>query len=405
METLIFLGLIGFIILGLSAKYIGQKKIGNKFIKSDRKQISKERIKTVVHNDNPDTGSITHSQDEGWILNPKSTFPLTVYGIDGEKVLKLKSILEEGYYENFKSISQKILPIILNPSFRCKEIDEYINEYKPKLLKKIEKIKDSSDEWEYATDEEREDLLEEIRDEALDIVDKQPYCDFLTLFEFEREDIISILEFLSKYEYENIKNYSKFSKNIEKIYVLDSNHKYIDIFNGLVKCDLAINEINIPLLDILKSLKLKQLNEIINGSLPKEFARKDKAIEFLIELPDMREQINKLLPSIHFYKLKELPTDFKLMDSSKIKDTIEYFSEIAELMLHTYIMGGFAASHHANSRGIKSSNFVGWQISPVNDGCTCAFCERASRKKYPKNQYPKVPLHIGCRCNVIPKFK
>jgi hypothetical protein len=168
---------------------------------------------------------------------------------------------------------------------------------------------------------------------------------------------------------------------------------------------LAINEINIPLLDILKNLKLIQLNGIINGSMSKGFARKDKAIEYLIELPDMREQINKYLPSIHFYKLKELPTDFNLMDSSKIKDTIDYFSEIAELMLHTYIMGGFAASHHANSRGIKSSNFVGWQISPVNDGCTCAFCERASRKKYPKNQYPKVPLHIGCRCNVIPKFK
>lgn len=405
MQILIILAIIFFIIIWASIKYSSQTKAIQKARKSGRKQLVEVRNATSVQNDNPDTGSVTPSQDEGWILNPKSTFTLTVYGIDREKALKLKSILEEGYYLNYKTISQKILSIILSPSFSCKEIDDYINEYKPKLLKEIEKIKNSSDEWQLASDEEREDLLEEIRDEALDIVDKQPYCDFLTLFEFERKDIIPVLKFIFKYGYKNIKNYFRFSKNIEKIYVLDSNHKDIDIFNELVKCDLAINEKNILVLDILTNLKLKQLNEIINESMRKGFTRKDKAIEFLIEFPNVREQVNNLLPSIHFYKLKELPTDFNLIDSSKINETLEYFSEIAELMLHTYIMGGFAVSHYANNRGMKSSNFIGWEISPVNDGCTCSFCERASKKKYPKNKYPKVPLHIGCRCSVLAKFK
>ncbi len=358
-----------------------------------------------MQNDNPDTGLVIPSQDGGWILNPRSTFPLTIYGIDIERALKLKNILEVGYYENYKSIKKKILSIIVTPSFSCKEIDDYINEYKPKLLDKIEKIKISSAEWQSASDGEREDLFDEIRDEALDIVDKQPYCDFLTLFEFEREDIIPILEFISKYTYENIKNYSKISKKLEKIYVLDSNHKDIGIFDELVKCDLAINEINIPVVEILNNLKLKQLNEIANGSMPKGVIRKDKAIEFFLQLPNVLERINKFLPSIHFYKPKELPKEFKLMDLSKINEIMEYYSEIAELIFHTYIMGGFAASHYASNRGMQSSNFVGWQISPVNDGRTCSFCEHASKKKYPKNKYPKVPLHIGCRCGVFAKFK
>jgi len=405
MQILLISAIIFFIIIWISIKYSSKTIATHKGRKSGRKQLVEVRNATSVQNDNPDTGSVSLSQDNGWILNPKSTFPLTVYGIDREKASNLKTILEEGYYSNYKTISQKILSIILSPSFSCKEIDDYINEYRPKLLKEIGKIKNSSDEWQSASDEEREDLLEEIRDEALVIVDKQPYCDFLTLFEFEREDIIPILEFIFKYGYENIKNYSKFSKNIEKIYVLHSNHKDIDIFNELVERDLAVNEKNIPILDILKNLKLKQLNEITNRSMQKRFTRKDKAIEYLMEFPNLREQFNNIFPSIHFYKLKELPADFKLIDSSKINGTLEYFSEIAELMLHTYIMGGFAVSHYANSRGMKSSNFIGWKISPVNDGCTCSFCERASKKKYPKNKYPKVPLHLGCRCSVLAKFK
>jgi len=63
-------------------------------------------------------------------------------------------------------------------------------------------------------------------------------------------------------------------------------------------------------------------------------------------------------------------------------------------------MGGYSARNFNMGRDIISY-INSWKISPVNDDSTCPYCKRMASKKYAKKEYPRVPLHIGCRCNVL----
>jgi len=50
--------------------------------------------KVVLNSDTdfnyPDTGAVSPTSDGGWILNPESTLPLTIYGINESVAEELK---------------------------------------------------------------------------------------------------------------------------------------------------------------------------------------------------------------------------------------------------------------------------------------------------------------------------
>lgn len=81
--------------------------------------------------DNLDTSSVTATHDGGWVLNPKSTFPLTVYGIDRVTAEELKKLLDS---------ESSILHIVTQTKLRCKEIDDYNKEFRPQYLDEIENL-------------------------------------------------------------------------------------------------------------------------------------------------------------------------------------------------------------------------------------------------------------------------
>ena len=72
----------------------------------------------------------------------------------------------------------------------------------------------------------------------------------------------------------------------------------------------------------------------------------------------------------------------------------------------TYIHTGYSTKHknrHLND--LTEGNFIkGWEISIIDDSRCCPYCRRAASKKYSKNRYPIMPLHIGCRYSVLPIF-
>lgn len=353
--------------------------------------------------ENPDTGSVTYAQSNGWTLNPKSTFPLTIYGIDKPVAEELKRILDSGYSLGTYTIARKLIPVLARSNLRCKEIDEYIEEFKPKYLSKIEQLKQLFPEWTSSSAKDKEDLMVGFRQQAIESLDVKPYCDLETLFECEPADLTIDDALTDQFGYENIQVYLRHAGNLDKVHVIPAGHYERGIFEKLVELGLATRGADISLQSILASLTLKQMNDLASDLNQIPFKRKTKAIEFLINLPDIQKRVGKIVAFRELFQLKPLPGRFSQIDLNKVSEAWGYASEITTLITHTYMMGGYAARNRSQYQS-SSSFATGWELTTASDNATCPYCVRAATKTYSKIEYPRTPLHIGCRCSVLPKL-
>ncbi len=343
-------------------------------------------------------GKVTPTEDGGWILNPKSTFPLTIYGVDRDVVEELKQRLDKEEYESWHAKVKSIMPILLRSNLRCKEIEDYIKEFKPRYIKKIEELKKSSPEWQEASEKDREDLLAEFRIKALESIEVRPHCNLTILFEYEPEDITIDDALLDRYGFDALDLYFRYVDNLDRVRVIPITHRERKKFEKLVEVGLARRGLDIPMEKILEMLKLKELNEIVSDLVEKPFTRKTKAIEFILGLPDVKERVGKVVAFRELFELQPLPSEFSHVDVEKVKRMWRYFREVAFLIAHTYLMGKLTA---ANIRQYGETQ--AWEICPAMDACP--YCQKMVKKVYYGKEPPKVPLHIGCRCTLLPKIE
>ncbi len=348
--------------------------------------------------DNSKKSSAMASPDEGWILNPMGTFPLTISGIDRSTAEEIKRLLDEGQSQHIYAQARTLVPLVARSNIHCKEIDEYISKFKPQYLGKLEELKRSSSEWTSASEKDREDLLIGFRQEAIQSVDIRPYCDLEALFECEPADISIDDDLIDRFGYDNLKVCLRYAGNLNKVRNITADHYERAVFEKLVELGLAIRGMDIPLPSILETLTLKQMNELVADLNQPLFKRKSKAIESLIALPDIKERVGRIVAFRELFKLKPLPSEFSHIDLSQISNAWRYANEIATLIAHTYAM-----SQNRYQNPDLDSFITGWELSPIGDGATCSYCTRAATKAYPKNKRLNAPLHIGCRCNVLPK--
>lgn len=228
MELLIFLVLILFIIFPIVKGII--KGLGYSEPKSHKNESLIPKIELSIstasssYSDVPDTGPLTCG-NKGWILNPRSPFVLTVYGIDHGTANELKNLLDKGYSLGTYDLARAILPIVCNSNFRCKEIEEYIMKFKPQYLHQIEKMKESSIEWKEATDNDREDLLCDFRQKAIESLEMRPYCDLEILFE-NRPANGFLNGLIEQFGFETLQLYLKYSDKIGKVNIISADHYY-----------------------------------------------------------------------------------------------------------------------------------------------------------------------------------
>lgn len=352
--------------------------------------------------DNPNTGAVIPSNDGGYILNPQSTFPLTIYGIDQHIAKEFKQILDSGYCEGSYKTVQNVMPIVARYNVRCKEVDDYKKTFKPLYLQSIEKQKESSSEWTTASDLDKEDLLAEFKDVAIASLDIQPDCDLGILFEADYIDMTVDDVLIDKYGYDTIRFY--LSRKI-RVHIITADHDDRKKFERLVEVGLAIRGENIHVESVLGSLTLKEMSTLVSDLSPPKFSRKAKAIEYLSKLPDLKERLHKTISFRSLFCLQSLSEEFSKIDLEKVSLSWQYAQELANLIIGTYYHAGYSTRDYNGRKEIGDSFITGWEISVVNDDRCCPYCKKASSKKYPKNQHPKVPLHIGCRCHVSPIFK
>jgi len=346
-----------------------------------------------------DTGDIKSSEDGGWIINPRSTFPLTFYGINEKEANELKMILEEGFTKGIYDILPKLIPSIASLNLKCKEIDEYVKKYKPLYLKKIEELKNASLEWPTLSDNDKEDLLFSFRKTAIDSLDVRPNCNLEYLFEYEPSDISFDDLLLERYGYDLMQFYISRADRLDKVYIIPAEHYYRKYFERLVEKKLAIRGADIPINLILNALTLKEINEIISDLNMKPFKRKNKAVEYLLTVPDIQERLKSKMAFRELFKLSPLPAEFNNINLEDISKAWKYATEVATLLIETYIRGGYAKRDFLERKKYLDT-IKSWGIMTTGEDA-CPYCKRLALKEFPKDVYPRVPLHIGCRCLVL----
>lgn len=337
---------------------------------------------------------------EYWLLNPWHAIPITIFNTDEKTIIKLKDALSNEH-KSVRDITQSIMPIVCRSNLRCKEIDDYVAKYKPIYLENIDQQKRSSKEWLEAGEKDKEDLLSSFRTKAIETLYLKPYCDLELIFEGEPSDVTIDDSVLDKYGYENMVVYLRFFDNLDKVRIIKNDNYLREPFERLVALGLAKRGAEISLEDILETFSLNDLNSFTKDTLAEPFKRKNKAIEHILSMPNIKEQLNNRIAYREFFQLKALPGDFSHIDLRKVSNAWKYSSEVSFLIAHTYCLSNMS---RVNTQ-YKDYDINGhWQISCTPDDFTCSFCKDRVKNTYPNKKPPFVPLHMGCRCVLLHQF-
>ncbi|MBN2060738.1 MAG: hypothetical protein JW882_10020 [Deltaproteobacteria bacterium] len=346
-----------------------------------------------------DVGPIIQTEDNHFIINPKSTFPLTFYNISLKQANELKKILEENIYQGSYKVINMLRPFISKTNLKCKEINEYINKYKPLYLRRIDELISVSSEWASASEKDKEDLLISFKKEALNTLHVRPACDLNILFESKREDVYLDDALLAKYDYEDIRFYINHLTMKKQIFLIQADHYDRPSFDRLVALKLAIQGNDIPVQDILNILKLKEMVEIAENLNPPKFSRKAAAIEFLSGVSDIRDRLGVKVSFRSLFKLKPLPYEFSKLNLKEIQNMWKWEQEVISLIVGTYSSGLFSAIDKEQRKNLKLFN-RNWEVTGLEDNMTCPYCKNLHGKVFSIDQCPSTPLHIGCRCYI-----
>jgi hypothetical protein len=350
----------------------------------------------------PEVGApVSGSKASSWIINPKGSFPLTIYPATQKIALEVKGLLDQSLHRGgIGAQAQLIEALVLQEGLRCKEVDDYVAVYKRQYLETLDTFKRMSPEWTRASEPDREDLTEEFRKKALEAlyVNPEAICDLQALFSDER-DAPSTRALISRFEFESVQFYAQHARHLDKVHVVPASHPSRASFEKLAKIGLAVRGEKVGVPNILSTLALKELQEFVGGH--PSFKRKAPAIEYILTLDNLVDRLSKKVALREFFQLRPLPLEFARISIESVLGTIRYTHEVCMLMSHTYVMGAYDLRERNND---AMSEFVtGWKIVASEESCPT--CLRAAAKVYPKEKRPLVPMHIGCRCCVSSELR
>lgn len=330
------------------------------------------------------------------VINPKSTFELTLYNANPQEIKKAVQILKD---DNIWNKEKELLPLFAAHNIKCKEIEEYISKYKPLYHRFIEQSKANSTEYKSASEMDRLEIENEFKEEAINNLYERAACELDVLFEGSEIPETIDDELIQEYGFETISKYIGFSYRKEKI-IRNRERKE---FEDLLKADLAVSGSDLPNEEVLFSQTLKTLNKIAEKE-EGYFKRKKKAVDYLKENPKLLVNIGKHVSTRSMFKVKPLPDKFKNVDLDSLSASWSYLKEYIRLLIDTYRN---SERYTEDIKGYKSSFYKSlieeFSINKREDFVPEFICQRARKecnKKYSKNRPPKLPFHVGCNCDL-----
>ena len=338
------------------------------------------------------------SKETEFVINPGSTFELTLLGADNSLGKQIQNILlDEKIYDDKKK--NQVVALFAEFNLKVKEVEAYKKKYGKIYFDKLEELKIASEEWKTAGELDKEDLLGDYREIAIKGIYEQPNCDLFSLFEKEPKDITVDDDLIKEYGFDNIQIYLRFADNLDKVRVIANDNYNRQRFEKLVDLGLSIRGSSIPLDEILSTLTLKSLNEIANNP-EKQFKRKNQAIEFILAIPNIEEKIGSKISLRELFKLKQLPEKYSSINLQEVSDAWSYTYEVVGLLIDTYRNANYSTQALKDKEYVKEYKVESW--SNEENMCPCA--KELISKKYPKSRPPKIPYHIGCNCSLRQEY-
>lgn len=355
------------------------------YIKSIKDKIeSLNKTETIKHLDSINLNNPT-------VINKGSSFELTLYNTDTKQINKVINILKN---ENLWNKTNELLPLFAQYNIKCKEVEDYINKYKPVFNEKIKQHIGKSVEYQDSSEKDKVEIEKEIKENVLNELYERANCNLQTLFDFSDIDISIDDKIIEHYGFAVIHQYLKLNYYKDKI-VSHLNRKD---FEDLIKADLVYTSEQIDQEELLNSQSLKTLNLICE----KEdgfFKRKNKAVDFLKENPSLLNNIGKHVSTRNLFKLKPLPVDFEKLDIEQLGMHWDFLSEYIKLITETYRNSEYAQKEKLDGKSWAK----GFSVEKHEDFSPDFVCLRAreeSKKKCSKSNPPNVPFHIGCNCHL-----
>lgn len=325
--------------------------------------------------------------DGGFQIGMNTPLPLTLYGLDREDATKLVSAMEQGReYE----IGEWYNHLVAQKNVRCKELDEWLADTKPRIRKLVDQRIEASTEWATATELDKEDMLAEFRHDAVNELPVRPAQDesASTLLFEEPQDITVDDALLERFK-DSPQTYKSLLYAISagpKVQVSPAGDYRRKTYDELVEKGFMRRGAEIPLEDILAGMTMKQMQEIAGAEAPKKFTRKAPAIEFMMTLPDLRQRLEKTISFRELFQLK--PIDG--IDLDELSKAHAYSAEVSRVTMRTLRA---ALNTQRLVESSKDWTVDGWELN--SEEC-CPSCQKNHGKQWKRLPQKLPPFHIGC---------
>lgn len=345
----------------------------------------------------PKFNPMSQDDDGNWILNPGAPFELTVLSTEKELVQQIRDLLDNDEIRDYRK-DDKLAALFAERNVRIKEIEEYKDKYKTQYQNKIQELIDNSSEWAISGERDKEDLMIEFRQAAIKEIYERANCDLTVLFEYEPIDITLDDELIMDYGFENIQTYLRYADKLHKVRVIPKDNHVRPIFEKLAELGLAVRGVELPKDQILTTLTLKDLNAIAQNPY-KEYKRKNQAIEYIVNLPDLDERLGKRISLRELFQLKALPDKYRSLNLQEIAKSWSYHTEEARLLIETFRNSYYRYRDFSDTEYLK-----GYTVEALDKENPCPCARDLEQQKFTKNSPPRVPQHIGCNCFLNKKY-
>lgn len=346
-----------------------------------------------------DVGPLTQVSSDTWVLNPRSPLPLTLIGADEALATQVKTILGKAEYWGQRVPELALLVAQHNLCF--KEVDEFVAQLRPRYDAAFQRRVKASSEWPTATEKDREDLRTEFEEAAIEELGVSiGDADMATLLGGQPSGFKEDDELLRRFAGDSAL-YTFFlgqRGRANPVVTVKADEPGRKPWEQLVTLGLALRGKDIPTQELLAGLRLKDLNDLLEGTIEKPLGRKAKALEAVLALPDLHDRLSQRIAFRETFRVNP-PVG---LDVDTLCACFSYASDVAVVVHQTYFTG-VKTLQSVEQQKQDPGFYKAWEIHNWEDplpACAKPYC-----KKYASLPGKKPPFHVGCRCELDVSFK